>query len=198
MGDQPKDIKELIVDALKPIREDLSSLPDKTYIDNVVDRLMTQINERFQAQDDKIKQLEDRLEKLESQNFEERVEMLESELAVIDKLAERVDDAEQYSRCTCLRIYSMELPARGEQEDCMKKVEKILEKMDCGVNIDAVDRVHRIGQREIDDSGKMQQQMMQQQMVVKFKTFRDRTVVYRNRKDKKKGWRHQDKARSYA
>ena len=181
MGDQAKDIKELIVDALKPLREDLSSLPDKNYIDNVVDRLMTQINERFQAQDDKIKQLEDRLEKLESQNFEERMEKLESELAVIDKLAERVDDAEQYSRRTCLRIYNMGLPARGEQEDCMKKVEKILEKMDCGVNIDAVDRAHRIGQREMDDNGKMQQQM-----IVKFKTFRDRTVVYRNRKDIKK------------
>ena len=57
MGDQPEDIKELIVDALNPLREDLASLPDKTYIDNVVDKLMTQINERFQAQDDKIKQL---------------------------------------------------------------------------------------------------------------------------------------------
>ena len=154
MDDQAKDIKELIVDALKPLREDLSSLPDKNYIDNVVDRLMTQINERFQAQDDKIKQLEDRLEKLESQNFEERMEKLESELAVIDKLAERVDDAEQYSRRTCLRLYNMGLPARGEQEDCMKKVEKILEQMDCGVNIDAVDRSHWIGQREIDDNGK--------------------------------------------
>ena len=111
MGDQLKDIKELIVDAMKPLREDLSSLPDKTYIDNVVERLMTQTNERFQAQDDKIKQLEDRLEKLESQNFEQRVEMLESELAVIDKLAERADDAEQYSRRTCPRVYNIELPA---------------------------------------------------------------------------------------
>ena len=63
----------------------------------------------------------------------------------------------------------------------MKKVEKILEKMDCGVNTDAVDRAHRIGQREMDDNGKMQQQV-----IVKFKTFRDRAVVYRNRKDKKK------------
>ena len=27
---------------------------------------------------------------------------------------------------------------------------------------------------------------MQQQMIVKFNTFRDRTVVYRNRKDKNK------------
>ena len=63
----------------------------------------------------------------------------------------------------------------------MKKVEKILEKMDCGVNIDAVDRAHRIGQRETDENGKMQQQM-----IVKFNTFRDRTVVYRNRKDKKR------------
>ena len=63
----------------------------------------------------------------------------------------------------------------------MQKVEKILDKMDCGVNIDAVDRAHQIGQREMDDNGKMQQQV-----IVKFKTFRDRTVVYRNRKDKKK------------
>ena len=159
----------MIIDALKLLREDFSSLPDKIYIDNDVDKLMTQIDERFQEQDDKLKQLEELLEKLESQNFELRVEMLESELAVIDKLAERVDDAERM-------IYNIELPARGEQEDCMKNVDRILDKMDCGVTIDAVDLAHRIGQREMDDNGKMQKQV-----IVKFKTFR-----YRNRKDKKK------------
>ena len=63
----------------------------------------------------------------------------------------------------------------------MKNVEKILEKIDCGVNIDTVDRAHGIGQREMNDNGKMQQRV-----IVKFEALRDRTVVYRNRKDMKK------------
>lgn len=67
-----EDIKDLLKKALKPLREDLShNNPDKNYFDNVVDKLMTQINVRLQAQDDKIKKLEDQLEKLENQNFEE-------------------------------------------------------------------------------------------------------------------------------
>ena len=70
---------------------------------------------------------------------------LESEFAVVEKLAERVEDAEQYSRRLSLRLYNIELPVRGEQEDCKEKVWKILEKMDCGVSIDAEDRAHQIG-----------------------------------------------------
>lgn len=61
----------------------------------------------------------------------------------------------------------------------MKKVEEIMGKMDCGVSIDAV--AHRIDKRETDDEGEVQQQL-----IVKVNTFRDRTAVNRNRKDKKK------------
>ena len=45
------------------------------------------------------------------------------------------------------------------------------------VSIDAVDRAHRIGPREKKAKGKEAQQM-----IVKFKTFNERTAVYRARK----------------
>ncbi len=178
---EQKDMKDLIVEALKPVREDISSLPDKKYIDDIVNKQTVQINKKIEAQNDKIKQLENRIEKLESQNLEERVQQLESELAIVQNLADRVDDAEQYSRRTCLRMYNIELPESGEKEDCLEKVGKVLQNMDCGVNIDSVDRAHRIGRKETDEEGKVRQQM-----IVKFNSFRDRTLVYRNRIEKNK------------
>ena len=56
-------------------------------------------------------------------------------------------------------------------------MENILTELDCGVEIDSVDRAHRIGQRKkSDDDGKVHQQI-----IVRFSSFRDRTKVYRNR-----------------
>ena len=60
---------------------------------------------------------------------------------------------------------------------CMKKVEDVLTKLDCGVGIEAVDRAHRIGQVTTDQNG-----TQQQQVIVRFNSFSQRTKVYRKRK----------------
>ena len=169
MGEQPvtqSQVKEIIDAALKPVRDFLGKLPDGVFIDEAIEKVKAIFEEKLEERDKKIKSLEDRIERLESS------------LAVVNRLEYRIDNEEQYSRRQCLRINNVELPGDEESEDCMQKVEDILTELDCGVGIDSVDRAHRIGQRKIsDDDGKVQQQI-----IVRFSSFRDRTKVYRNRK----------------
>ena len=107
-------------------------------------------------------------------SLEDRIERLESSLAVVNRLEYKIDNEEQYSRRRCLRINNVQLS--GESEDCMQKVEDILTELDCGVGIISVDRANRIGQRKKNGvDGKVHQQI-----IMRFSSFRDRTKVYRN------------------
>lgn len=177
------EIKALIDEALTPVKEDIKNLPNMDCIDNLVNALTTnltvQFETRFDEQSARIKALEERLEIQESgmavlRKLEERVD---KKLEALEKLEERVENGEQYSRRLCLRLYNLELPQDGSKEDCLQKVESVLKELDCGVTIDMVDRAHRIGERNVDDDGNVRQQM-----IVKFRCFRERTMVYRARK----------------
>ena len=59
----------------------------------------------------------------------------------------------------------------------MQKVESFLQELNCRVSIDMVDRALPIGARSVNDDGKVRQQI-----IVKFRGFRERTLVYRSRK----------------
>ena len=87
-----------------------------------------------------------------------------------------MDDGKQYSHRLCLRMYNIDLAPPGTKEDCMKKVKQVLRELDCGVKIDAVDRALRIGPRKTVEGKE------KQQMIVRFKSFNERTAVYRARK----------------
>ena len=180
------ELKELvdasIVTALVPIKTELGNLPDKQFLDDLINKISTNLTNKFDAkfqlQEERTKAFEDRLAIHESnmavlQHLEERVDQ---KLKKIDELEERVDNGEQYSRRLCLRMYNIDLAPPGTKEDCMKKVKTVLGELDCGVEIDAVDRAHRIGPREKVDGKE------RQQMIVKFKSFNERTAVYRARK----------------
>eukprot|EP00112_Aurelia_sp_Birch-Aquarium-sp1_P021227 Seg5655.2 transcript_id=Seg5655.2/GoldUCD/mRNA.D3Y31 product="hypothetical protein" protein_id=Seg5655.2/GoldUCD/D3Y31 len=177
------EIKALIEEALTPVKEDIKNLPNMDCIDNLVNALSTnltvQFETRFEDQDARIKALEERLEIQKSsmavlQKLEERVD---KKMEDLEKLEQRVENGEQYSRRLCLRLYNLDLPQDGSKEDCLQKVESVLEELECGVTIDMVDRAHRIGERSVDDDGKIRQQM-----IVKFRCFRERTMVYRARR----------------
>ncbi len=96
---------------------------------------------------------------------------------MLDRLESRIDDGEQYSRRHCLRFHGMELPPVGSKENCFQKTKKVIEKLNCGVGADAIDRAHRIGPVTENDQGKKFQQI-----IIRFKSFKDRTSVYKNRK----------------
>jgi len=159
-------LKNLIEDALAPIKKEIANLPNSDYINAVIEKLSSKLEERFEIQDQKINALE------------ARVDVLESKLAVLDALDARIEENEQYSRRFCLRFHGIPLPADGNKEDCVQKVADIMENMDCGVGKEAIDRAHRIGRVTMDKHGKPSQQV-----IVRFKALSERTAVYRSRKN---------------
>ena len=165
------EVKELIEDALATISKQIVNLPSKEFIQDAIQDVTEALTKRITEQETKIFQLEDRIEKLESK------------LAVLDRLETRIDDGEQYSRRHCLRIHGMELPPAGTKENCLEKTKKVIEKLNCGVDGDAIDRAHRIG--PVIERGEKKFQ----QIIVRLKSFKDRTSVYKNRKKATNGVR---------
>ena len=126
------------------------------------------------ATKDCIKQLSD---KINQQN--EKIDILEAKVAVMEnyirKLEQSVDDQEQYHRRLCLRIDGIPAAAPGKSESgeqCLTKVKQMFKKLNVNVPDTVIDRAHRIGNR----SGN------RHQMIVRFTTWRHRTLAYRARK----------------
>eukprot|EP00112_Aurelia_sp_Birch-Aquarium-sp1_P005341 Seg1603.18 transcript_id=Seg1603.18/GoldUCD/mRNA.D3Y31 product="hypothetical protein" protein_id=Seg1603.18/GoldUCD/D3Y31 len=111
-----RQLKDLIENALAPIRKDVANLPNSDYIDAIIDKLTTKLEDRFEEQDRRLNALE------------ECVHVLESKLAVLGALDARIEENEQYSRRFCLRFHGIALPKDGKREDCVKKVADIMEK----------------------------------------------------------------------
>ena len=108
------ELKELIDAALVPIKPELGNLPDKQFLDDLVNTISTTLTNKFDAkfqlQEERIKFLEDRLAIQESnmevlQHLEAAVDQ---KLEKTEELEERVDNGEQYSRRLCLRMYSID------------------------------------------------------------------------------------------
>ena len=164
------EIRNIIDDALSPIKSDIGKL--------------LKLEERFDAQDEAIRSLEARIEHLESlescieefESLQNRVAALESELAVVNKLDRRIEEVEQYGRRVCLRFDNIQVSANRGKEDCVKIIVDILSKTKCGVGKAAIVRAHRIGLTKTKDG------VTTQQIIVRFKSFTERTKVYRCRK----------------
>ena len=169
----------MIADALAPIRNDLAKIPSKETVDAMLDDLLARIEEKIDAKvQERVGELISRVDALE-----QKVESLESSMVVLEHLHKKTDENEQYSRRACLRIVNVPLPKKGGKENCEGKVKQIMKDMNCGLNPDDIDRAHRIGsKRTDDDSG-----AVSQQIIVKFKSFRQRTLFYRNRAKAKNG-----------
>ena len=162
-------MKKIIEDALKPMQKQIAELPEKAWILNTINTSINRLEEKFdhkyQEQNKKIDYLERRIDELEGLS------------KVIERLDARIDDGEQYSRRMCLRFNGVSLSAESGKEDCAERVYDIIKDMGVDLPEDAIDRAHRIGR--ISEQGK-------QQIIVRFKSFRERTLVYKNRKKCKK------------
>ena len=113
-----------------------------------------------------------------------RIEKLESHISIlqntVDLLKRDQDESEQYSRRLCLRIEGIE-PAKDEKaEECFEKVKKLFSSLNVDVPDLAIDRAHRIGEAFINNKKESVHPM-----IVKFTTWRHRSMVYRAR-DKSK------------
>ena len=187
------DIKGIIEQALEPVKAELQSLPSKEYFDEVINRL----EGRLRDQDDTIKMLTG------------RVKDLEVEITKMQTLEQLIDDIKQYDRRLCVRIDNMPVGEKETSDDCLNKVVQLMNNMDIDVYRGMTDRAHRIRKKFIRDEdgesedegdesvvGEVQPDQSQmpsskgqlsQQVIVKFTSWRARTLLYRKRKNSKQG-----------
>ena len=95
-------------------------------------------------------------------------------------LTKRVDDLQQYVRRPNLRIFGVPVTANESSDDVKRLVEHIMEVNDLEIPNSSIDRAHRIGKVV---SSKVDENVKIQPIIVRFTTFRDRTVFYRARKE---------------
>ena len=169
----PKTLKiEDVVDILEKKFDDLKSQLITEIRESVVEEIRKEVKQLILNQANTI-------EKLESD-----VSMLKKHVSVLkqnnENLIEMSDDNEQHGRRLCLRIEGIESRESEESsENVWQKVNDIIkETPNCDIPTWAVDRAHRIGSKTIDkDSNKKVQSI-----IVRFVTFRHRTMLYRARK----------------
>ena len=102
-----------------------------------------------------------------------------SQVRHIAQLQNNLDDNEQYNRRLCLRINGLPPVAEGESETsemCLEKVKNVFKELEVDVPDAVIDRAHRIGSPRIVKGKKIHQ------VIVRFTTWRHRTLVYRARK----------------
>ena len=95
----------------------------------------------------------------------------------------RIDDSEQYSRRSCLRLTGVPLPHDKKETatECSEKVKQVLGKLEVQLMNECIDRAHRIGPiKEI--KGDNGSSTVQQPIIIKFTNWSTRMAVYRARK----------------
>ena len=116
----------------------------------------------------------------------ETIQILEDKVAVlescIEQLAKNIEVQEQYNRRLCLRISGIKVPRSGKEtaEESVEKVNAVFKELKVDIPDAVLDRAHRNGKP------KMVGKMKVHQMIVRFTTWRHRTLVYRARKNSKK------------
>ena len=88
-----------------------------------------------------------------------------------------MNDSEQYSRRTSLRINGIPIEQNEKANDCLQKVKTEVAKLGLNLQDSDFDRAHRIGPAK-DSNGV---EFKNRQMIVKFTYFRARTKVYQGR-----------------
>ena len=113
----------------------------------------------------------------------DRVVALEGKLSLyeahLNEMENRLEESEQYSRRSCLRIYGVPLKENGDEtsKNCLTKVKKVFKDLEVAVPDDCIDRAHRIGRIKTSNDGEKQQAV-----IVKFRSWEKRVAVYRSRK----------------
>ena len=115
----------------------------------------------------------------------EKISALEAKVALYEKHFEELDlkleNAEQYSRRTSLRLYNLPLPEYGQEtsNDCLNKVKELFTEMGVSIPDSSIDRVHRIGRIKTSAGSSMSVQPV----IMKFRSFNARMQVCRARKN---------------
>ena len=120
-----------------------------------------------------------------SNELSESIKLIQSHVTQLKAenmaLKSKVDDLQQYVRRPNLRFFGVPLPAKETADDVKRTVVQIIEENGIDVPTSSIDRAHRIGKISTNERNQKIQPI-----IVRFTTFRDRTLVYRGRKEVRK------------
>ena len=98
-------------------------------------------------------------------------------------LDEKVDELEQYGRRVYLRIEGVEHKVNKKSEEIWEKVINIVKQSEAEIPESVLDRAHRIGPTYTDNDTRKKDA----KHIFQIKTFRQRTLFYKNCKNIKSG-----------
>ena len=143
-----------------------TALKDESVITHIADRIATAVANTIIQ----------RLDKLEAVLDEKNKKICHLEQTMVE-LEDKVDKLEKYSRRTSIRISGINENPGGENIETIMKT--ILVNMDVQdkINMQNIDRVHRIGQIKTTNTSNRPRQI-----IVKFKDYSSKDTVMKNRK----------------
>ena len=142
--------------------------------------VMEEVKAAIQERNNKIVELESTVKMLQK-HVTNLKEVCNSKIQDNDS---KIDQLEQYGRRQCLRIEGVPFKKEEDSDVVLSKVKELIVESGIEVPDACLDRAHRIGKPYFDSKDKKYQSI-----IVKFSTFRHRTLLYKNRKKIKSGAR---------
>ena len=149
----------------------------KGLIENFTKEVKSEIKKQLDEQNVKITRLE-----ADKVMLQEQIKNL---LLQNQRNQEDVEELEQYGRRLCLRIDGVPSEEKETSEDVLKKVMTLCSDAEVDIPDMAFDRAHRIG-RAYNDKGSNKNC---KSIIIRFTTFRHRTMLYRCKKKMSKNVR---------
>ena len=100
----------------------------------------------------------------------------------VNELKANQDELEQYGRQLCIRIDGVPVAENETSNDVLQNVKSIIEESSSEIPDVAIDRAHRIGKAYTDKTSGVKCKSI----IVRFTTFRHRTMFYQSRKNLKR------------
>ena len=120
------------------------------------------------------------MQKRQIENLQTRIVSLEEKISyhdyIIDLHDRKLDDLEQHSRKVNLRLKGVVITRGDSPQNLMDFIMLEIESLDLGIPADEIDRCHR-DRKPYQREGKRCQDVL-----VKFRTWRSRDIMYQNRK----------------
>lgn len=157
----------------------LASLIDPLARASQIEDLVRQLNEqakRIGALEGHVQNQANRIEQLELQVQAKNVQLADA-ANLQSAQSERIDDIEQYTRRYSVRVNGLPAPKLGEKEDISKIVQDCCEEMGIEMQMNEIDRMHRVGPVVTDQTSKKKSQSV----IIKFRHWGARCDFYRKR-----------------
>ena len=157
------------LDLIKELRNELKEEIKRELATNLKDEIIKEVEVMIKGKDEKIELLESKVAMLQT-----HVNNLKRSKCDYSK----VDDLEQYGRRLCLRIDGIKSSKDETSDQVLQIVKDKIKEANVEIPDLVLDRAHRVGKNYKDRNS----QESCQSIIVRFSTFRHRTLLYRARK----------------